>query len=189
MQHLGTTIAENLKRLRAERALSLDALSKLSGVSRSRLSQMEAGDSNPSVTTIWQVANALKVEFSALVTSAPDQSVVVDRADAKPIVEDAGRYRVFPLFTFDALLGDEVYDSELDPGGRLHAEPHGTGAWETILVASGELTMLLGGDSYRVGQGQAMRFEANQVHEYSNDGDTVARFYIILAYPKAARGA
>ena len=63
MQDLGKIVGENQRRLRTEQGLSLDALAKTSGVSRSRLAQIEQGEANPSISTVWQIANALRVDF------------------------------------------------------------------------------------------------------------------------------
>ena len=54
-------IAENLRRLRVERNLSLGALSLLCGVSKVMLSQIEKGDTSPTINTIWKIANGFKV--------------------------------------------------------------------------------------------------------------------------------
>ena len=70
MEHLNQLIGENLKRLRAEKALSLDAVAKLSGVSKSMLGQIERGEVNPTISTMWRIASGLKVSFTALVTRA-----------------------------------------------------------------------------------------------------------------------
>ncbi|EQG75728.1 helix-turn-helix family protein [Clostridioides difficile DA00165] len=54
---INTVIAKNLNRLRNERNLSLGQLAELSGVSKVMLSQIEKGDSNPTVNTIWKIAS------------------------------------------------------------------------------------------------------------------------------------
>ncbi|NJB07060.1 helix-turn-helix transcriptional regulator [Clostridioides difficile] len=56
---INTVIAKNLNRLRNERNLSLGQLAELSGVSKVMLSQIEKGDSNPTVNTIWKIASGL----------------------------------------------------------------------------------------------------------------------------------
>ena len=56
-------------RLRAARkaqGLSLDAISNLSGVSRSMVSQIERGESSPTIATLWNLTRALNVDFSGL---------------------------------------------------------------------------------------------------------------------------
>lgn len=185
MQELSKTVGENLKRLRSEQGLSLDALAKASGVSKSRLGQIERGEGNPSISTVWQIARALKVEFTALVTHPQPDSVVVRQADIEPILEDGGLCRDFPLFPFDPSLGFEVYTAEIDPGGCLRAEAHPAGTRETVTVSAGELVMSIGGEEHSLGAGDAIRFLADVAHDYRNAGDDVAVFSIVLAYPRA----
>ena len=57
--NLNEIIAVNLKRLRAERGFSLGKLSELSGVSKVMLSQIEKGESNPTINTLWKIAGGL----------------------------------------------------------------------------------------------------------------------------------
>jgi Predicted transcriptional regulators len=65
---LDQLIAQNLKRLREERKLSLDRVAELTGVSKSMLGQIERGDSSPTVATVWKIANGLKVSFTTLMS-------------------------------------------------------------------------------------------------------------------------
>ena len=186
MEQLGRIIGENLKRLRSDSGLSLDALAKSSGVSRSRLGQIERGEANPSVTTVWQIANALHTEFSALVTSPRAESVVVSRADVEPVVADGGKYRVFPLFPFDPALGYEVYAAELEPSAYLSAEPHGDGAWETVIVNAGRLSITVAGEEHTLGAEDAMRFKADGPHEYRSIGNEMVEVHFVISYPRIA---
>jgi XRE family transcriptional regulator, regulator of sulfur utilization len=184
MEQLGRIIGENLKRLRADRGLSLSALAETSGVSKSRLGQIERGEANPSVTTVWQIANALRAEFSALVTSPQAGSAVVRGGDIEPVVADNGRYRAFALFPFDPAYGYEVFLSELDPACHLHAEPHGEGTWETVIVVSGRLSLEVCGETHDLGAEDAIRFRADSPHEYRNAGDVTAVCHIVITYPR-----
>ncbi len=50
---LAPVVGANLRRLRVKRALSLEKLSKLSGVSRAMLGQIELGQSAPTINVLW----------------------------------------------------------------------------------------------------------------------------------------
>ena len=63
---IAARLAARLKEERALKGLSLDALSKLSGVSRSMLSQIERGESSPTVAILWNLTRALNIDFSTL---------------------------------------------------------------------------------------------------------------------------
>src|ERR1700761_8669022 len=54
--NLGIVVGQNIKRLRARRNLSLEALAKISGVSRAMLGQIETGRSVPTINVGWKIA-------------------------------------------------------------------------------------------------------------------------------------
>ena len=66
MDSMNMIVAKNIKRLREENKLSMDELAKLSGVSKSMLAQIERGDGNPTISTLWKISNGMKVPFDAL---------------------------------------------------------------------------------------------------------------------------
>lgn len=184
MEHLSRIVGNNLKRLRAEQGLSLDSLARTSGVSKSRLGQIERGEANPSISTLWQIASALKVEFTALVKSERPDSEVVNVADVEPVTGDEGRCRTYPLFPFEPEHGIEVYLSEIEPGGHLHAEPHPDETTETIILSAGFLTISVGDGEHALRPGDAFRFRADEPHDYINAGDELAVFSMMLAYAR-----
>ncbi len=67
--NLNDIISANLKKLRTDRNLSLGQLSELSGVSKVMLSQIDKGESNPTINTIWKIANGLQVTYTKLIDS------------------------------------------------------------------------------------------------------------------------
>ena len=62
-------LAQSLREARRARGLSLDAVAKLSGVSRSMVSQIERGESSPTVATLWNLTQALQVAVQNRVIS------------------------------------------------------------------------------------------------------------------------
>jgi len=63
---LDTVVSTNVKELRAQRGYSLDVLAGLSGVGRQMLGQIELGRAVPNLGTLWKIARAFEVPFSAL---------------------------------------------------------------------------------------------------------------------------
>ena len=72
-------IAAAVRRERMRRELSLSELARLAGLSKATLSQLEAGQGNPGVETVWSLSVALGVPFSQLV-APPTPAVQVIRA-------------------------------------------------------------------------------------------------------------
>src|SRR5687768_8203163 len=118
MQPAATVLARSLKRRRLERAISLSELARQSGVSKATLSGLERGIGNPSVDTVWALAQALNVPFGELFEDSADDHIQVQR------IEDAQTVTQHEGFTGRRLLtrrnrGNlEVYVLDLEAGAR-----------------------------------------------------------------------
>ena len=93
MNSMNLIVARNIKRLREEKKLSMDELAKLSGVSKSMLAQVERGEGNPTLSTLWKLSNGMKVPFNALTVSPKASYEVVRTAEMQPILEDDGKVK------------------------------------------------------------------------------------------------
>jgi len=186
LDHLNRLIGDNLKQLRSDKGLSLDAVAKLSGVSKSMLGQIERAEVNPTISTVWRIANGLKVSFTSLVTRAEDDSEVVERRGVEPLVEDGGKCRNYPVFPFDAERGFETYAVEIDPGGYLQADAHSAGTQEFITLLAGELSIRVADQEYALGPGDSLRFKADVPHSYHNPGAAMAALSMVIAYPRSS---
>ena len=83
-------VAANIKNIREQKKLTLDTASKLTGVSRSMLAQIEKGDVNPTISVLWKIANGYKVSFTSLVEEKTGGISVVRQADVQPLQEMTG---------------------------------------------------------------------------------------------------
>ncbi len=185
MEHLNQLIGENLKRLRADAGLSLDAVAKLSGVSKSMLGQIERAEVNPTISTLWRIANGLKISFSVLVTRAQEDSEVVRRSETEPLIEGSGAIRNYPVFTFDAERGFETYAVEIDSGGYLQADAHISGTQEFITLHVGELVIRVAEEEHALARGDSIRFRADVPHSYHNPGAGTASMSMVIHYPRS----
>ena len=59
MDRLNELIAENLKDIRKGKGLSLEQVSSLTTISKSMLSQLERGEVNPTISTVYKLALGL----------------------------------------------------------------------------------------------------------------------------------
>lgn len=183
MDKLNSIIAENLKRLREERKLSLDNVANLSGVSKSMLGQIERGEVNPTVSTVWKISNGLKISFTQLMSRPEADIEFVDKSEIQPLIEDNGKFRNFPLFPFDSTRRFEMYSLEIDGGGYLNAEAHPQGTQEFITVFSGALTINVYNENFMVTTGNSIRFKADSPHTYKNTGDEICTLSMVIYYP------
>lgn len=178
------TTAENIKNARLRRKLTLDAASKLSGVSRSMLAQIEKGEVNPTISTIWKIANGYRVSFTSLVESHKQEPLLLRAEDTQPLATDEGRYLNFPAFPFRDHRLFETYRIQIKPGGRLLAQPHMAGCEEYLTVFTGQLAVRAGQTVFQLAEGDSLRFAADVEHEYKNTGNTVVQLHMLIYYEK-----
>lgn len=183
MDELNRIIADNLRRLREDRKLSLDRAAEATGVSKSMLGQIERGESNPSITTLWKIASGLKVSFTALVNAPQPDAVLVDQGAVKPLTGDGGRYRVYPLFPYEEGRRFELYTVEIEPGGSFASDSHGEKTQEFVTVFDGVLTLTTGDRTHVLKRGDSISFRADRPHIYGNGAKAQARLSLVIHYP------
>ena len=183
MENINSVIADNLKSIREKRKLSLDALAKMTGVSKSMLGQIERGDVNPTISTVWKIASGLKISFTELMSRLETEHQILNISDINPLVEDDGKYRNYPLFSFDANRRFETYYLELDSGGSLDAESHPDGTQEFITVFSGTLEITVDGSTLTAGPQSSVRFLADRPHKYTNTAKEMCSISMVIYYP------
>ncbi len=177
------TISMNIKTLREKRKLSIEALAKVSGVSKSMLAQIERGDVNPTIGVIWKIASGLKLSFTELLEKPEKAFEIVDTLKMAPLVADEGKYRNYPLFMFEADRRFEVYTIEMEIGARNEAEAHPAGTEEYVVVYSGKLAVSAGSEDFIVNTACAAKFKADMRHTYANIGSERCSFCMVIYYP------
>lgn len=184
LKDLNLVIAHNLKQIREEKKLSLDKVADMTGVSKSMLGQIERGESNPTINTIWRIATGLKVSFTSLINSPQVDAVLVHKADIEPLSADNGKYRVYSIFPYEEGRRFEMYLVEIEPGGYYNStDTHGDKTQEFITVVEGELTIQTNHQHYVVKQGDSITFRADKPHAYLNAGSTLIRLSMVIHYP------
>ncbi|KAB3538535.1 helix-turn-helix domain-containing protein [Alkaliphilus pronyensis] len=184
MENLNSVISMNLKQIRGDMKLSLDKVAEMTGISKSMLGQIERGESNPTITTVWKIANGLKVSFTTLLNQPESDTVIVTKEDIKPMIEDNGRYKLYPFFPYEDGRRFEVYKVEIEKGGYLSAEPHGQETYEFVTVFDGEITIRVEDEEYTVKKGDSIKFRADKPHAYHNSGDDLTRVSMVIYYPE-----
>ncbi|MED0960434.1 helix-turn-helix domain-containing protein [Bacillus paramycoides] len=183
MEEIQLILAKNLKAIREKEKLSLEKVSQLSGVSKTMIGQIERGESSPTLTTIWKIANGLKVSFTSLINNPQPDTKVVLRNDVQVLSEGNGRYKVYPSFPFQDDRHFEIYTVEIDTEGKLSSEAHKEGTEEFITVFDGELTIEVNNCQYKLNSGDSIRFKADRQHSYYNSGDILTRLSMTIYYP------
>ncbi|PTQ69163.1 XRE family transcriptional regulator [Pseudomonas sp. GV071] len=178
-------VAQNLQRLRGKRHLSLDALARLCGVSRAMLAQIESGRSVPSIKVLCKIAKGLKVSVAAFLEHRAFEGVeVLAASQSKRLVSANGSFVSRALFPFDITRQSEFYELRVSPLGEEHAQGHGPGVQENLVVAQGVLEISVNDERYLLSTGDSILFYADQPHRYRNPADSEAVAYLVVTYPE-----
>lgn len=158
-------LAASLREARKARGLSLDGVAKLSGVSRSMVSQIERGESSPTVATLWNLTQALQVDFAGLLEGRPAPGIEVIRAEAAPVIAGRGQDLVIRILSpAEAVGAHEVYELSFGPKGELVSDPHSPGCREHLTVIEGHLRVVSGDGDSQIGPGDTARYPADRPH-------------------------
>ena len=159
-------IAAALRRERTRVGLSLSELAKRAGIAKSTLSQLEAASGNPSMETIWALAVALGVPFSALV-EPPAPAVRVIRAGEGPTVHsEQSSYTASLLSAGPPGARRDIYRVRLEPGTVRDSQPHIPGTVEHIVVGAGRVKAGPPGDQAELEPGDYMAYPGDVPHSY-----------------------
>src|SRR5699024_8968039 len=147
-------------------------MANLTGVSKNMLSQIEKGASNPTITTLWKIANGLHLPLSQLTSTRQEHINFVDESDIIPIVED--KVKIFPYFPYDDRKHFEIFKIIYDPQ-HIQSE-------EFIIVNSCTLNIEVEQTSYTISSNQAFRFNSDVAHGYYNPNNEVVILTATIHY-------
>ena len=170
-----------LKEARKSKGLSLEAIANLSGVSRSMVSQIERGESSPTIATLWNLTRALNVDFAGLMDhGSKGDRIDILRAGDVPKIENMGRgCRIAILSPPEDAGSQEVYDIHFQSGGVLASQPHTRGTVETLTALEGAVRVTSGAAISDLSAGDTARYAADVPHEIAAvNGD--ARVFLIV---------
>jgi transcriptional regulator with XRE-family HTH domain len=184
MEEVNLIIAKNLKAFRDKKKLSLERVADLTGVSKTMIGQIERGESSPTITTVWKIANGLKISFTSLINNPQPDTKIVLKSEVQIFSEDDGKYRIYPYFPFQENRRFEVYSVEIEKDGILKSEPHNEGTEEYITVFEGQLNILVNEEEFILSPGDSIKFKADRPHIYRNSGDTIIRLSMVIYYPE-----
>jgi transcriptional regulator with XRE-family HTH domain len=182
---VAASIQERLKVLRTRAGLSLDKLSRLAGVSRGMLSQIELGRSVPSITVLSRIAAAFDVSVSTFLAPGAEVRIQVLRhSDTQELRSADGKYSSRALFPFVGERRSELFELRLEPDCIQESAAHGPGTTENLVVAQGALSIEIAGARSELAAGDSIYFVADVPHSYSNPGTQCAVAYLVMTYPQ-----
>ncbi len=174
----------NISTIRKHKNISLEELSKRSGVSKGMLSQIEQEKVNPTVAVVWKIAYGLDVPFQELVVAPGDETLFnpLHKNDSVILERDEGRcvFRILsPMYLAEKL---EIYSLKMEKGGVLASEAHYTGSEEFVTVLDGKVSVEVKSNKAILEAGGSIHYQADLKHTIQNLADGESNLYMIVRY-------
>jgi XRE family transcriptional regulator, regulator of sulfur utilization len=178
-------VGATLQRMRLERGLTLEDLSRTAGVSKSMLSQIEREKANPTIAVAWRLANALGVSIAELLSAETpkDELIrVLEPHETPTLTGDHAGYILKILGPLELAGRYEWYELVLAPGGALVSNPHDPGATEHLTLLHGSVELEVEGNKKKLKLGATARYEADRSHAIRNVGKTEAKALMVVIH-------
>jgi transcriptional regulator with XRE-family HTH domain len=176
------TLGRTIKTLRTQRARSLQRLAELSDVSVGMLSHIERGLTSPSLRTLTKIRLALDVPISALFETADEPEGVdfVRRAKSRPVLDLGPEHLIKELLSPPNARALQFMMLLIPPGGSSGTAPIGYPSEKGGLVIEGQITLHVGQNVTRLGEGDSFQFDGAQPHRFVNAGSGSAKVVWII---------
>jgi transcriptional regulator with XRE-family HTH domain len=187
---LASAIGRRVRLERQARRWTLDQLADVAGVSRRMLVNVEQGAANPSVAILLRLSDALGIGLPALVEPPQARPVRVTRAGEGAVLwsSGAGGRGVLVAGTQPPDVV-ELWDWTLAAGDSHASEAHADGTKELLQVQHGAVTVTVAGKRTRLEVGDALTFDGDLAHSYTNPGTGPVRFLLAVFEPGVGPGS
>jgi transcriptional regulator with XRE-family HTH domain len=166
--------------------LSLRDLAERSGVSAPMLSQVERGETSPTLQVANRIAEGLELRLSQLLRLDEDGAVTIVREAERrkgPSGAKGHGYEILtpPLPGQRAELSRHTLAAGAVTGGPGDPPMHEPGSRETALVDSGTVVLICDGERYELAAGDCVTFDADLPHHFENPGPDEAGLLAVVS--------
>ena len=182
------SVGANCASFRQERGLSLEALARLSGISKGMLVEIEQKRTNPSIATVCRIANGLNVGLAEILYEKPASARVVRHTSGagKEFWRTAAGSTAVLIDAARVLnVGAELWRLSLAPSETFEGAPHPEGTHEFLYVLRGTLAVDVAGETAQCVAHESLRVRADAPHTYRNPEGVTCEFVMCVAEPIA----
>jgi transcriptional regulator with XRE-family HTH domain len=173
-------IGARIRELRATKNLTLEALAERADVSRAMLSRIERGESSPTAQLMNKVCGGLGITLSTLFAEDTASANPLSRRDAQPVWRDpATRYLRREVSPAGSSL--DIVDVEFPPRKSVAFDNmRMPNVEQQVWVLEGVLEMEVGGESFRLNEGDCLKMHLGQPLVFRNPTRRSTRYAVIL---------
>jgi transcriptional regulator with XRE-family HTH domain len=179
-------IGPRVRSLREAMGLSLRDLAERTKVSAPMLSQVERGETSPTLQVAARIAAGLELTLSQLLRLDEDGAVTITRPSQRQRGGSARRGHNFEVLTAPrpgqrAELSRHTLAAGAATGGPDDPPMHEPGSRETALVEEGAIVLVCDSRRYELGPGDCVTFDADLPHHFENPGPEPARLLAVVS--------
>jgi transcriptional regulator with XRE-family HTH domain len=179
-------IGPRVRALREAMDLSLRDLAVRSGVSAPMLSQVERGETSPTLQIASRIAAGLELRLSQLLRLDEAGTVSIVRAGERRRGGSAGAGHRFEILTAPlpgqrAELSRHVLAPGAQTGGPGDPPMHEAGSREIAVVESGTVVLDIDGERHELATGDCVTFDADLPHHFENPGPGEAALLAVVS--------
>ena len=183
---LESALGPRVRALREAMDLSLRDLAERSGVSAPMLSQVERGETSPTLQVAGRIAAGLELRLSQLLRLDESGAVTVVRSSERrqgPGHAKGHSYEILtpPLPGQRAELSRHMLAPGAVTGGPGDPPMHEPGSRETALVESGRLVLACDGERFELAAGDCVTFDADLPHHFENPSNDKAVLLAVVS--------
>jgi transcriptional regulator with XRE-family HTH domain len=178
-------LSKNLRKWRLRRGLTASGLARAANISKSTVSELERGNGNPSLDTLWALAQTLNVSLGTLFSGAPSRvdAGVLRLGDASVMASDGEAFVARLLASWPSRGEVELAIVDLAAGARRDSHGNAPGVLERAVCVEGIVEVGTAGQSSVLNPGDMMTFAADQPHFYQPVGGP-GRLAVVQQYPE-----
>lgn len=180
-------IGKNINKIRLSKKLTLNVLSERSGVSKAMLSQIESNKVNPTVATVWKIAQGLAVDLNDLISHADEinKTFMVTKDSKHSQINDKQNKVFIKVLSPISLVEDlEIYMVKFDIDGILDSEPHYKGAEEFLTVLKGSVEVKAEDNVSILKKGDTILYDSDISHCIKNINKGESLIHMVVRFNK-----
>jgi len=182
MNDIKNILAENLQNIRNKKGMSLQQLADVTGVSKTMLANIEKGEINPTIMTLWKISTGLKMPLSWLINRDQKDVTLVASEDNECTLEGE-KIKIYSIFNFDPTKRIEVFLKVFEENAFLDSDGHSPGVEEYVMVFEGAIEIEVNEKKYSLKTGDSIKFIADSPHKYWNVHKGISKAHTIFYYP------
>ena len=180
-------LGERIKGLRKRREMTLDELSRISGVAKGTLSKMENDLTTGTLRTVMRVSEALDLDVSDLYRGIEKLSRETSVLETQPENTE--------IFTYDDKISSTILVKQaikkrmlpalvaLGPNSKTTPEQDAPGTEKFIFCLEGNIEVKVGENTYLLKKGGSVYFKSTLSYSFRNAKPKPAKFISVTSPP------